>query len=152
VMRMDGTNLEFPSNTFDVAFSFSSIEHFGGENHSGALKSLMEMKRVLKPGGIAVVVTEYIINGKDAPDLTNQFYNTRTIYSNLIDKLKTLQLVQPLDLKITPKTLDTVMDAADAVLWDTNKLDDEYKRSHPYVLLRLRNILLTSVMLVFQKF
>jgi ubiquinone/menaquinone biosynthesis C-methylase UbiE len=45
---MDGIRLEFPSETFDIAFSFSSIEHFGGETHEGALKSLKEMKRVLK--------------------------------------------------------------------------------------------------------
>jgi SAM-dependent methyltransferase len=93
VLRMDGTKLEFPSDTFDIASSFSSIEHFGGENHSGALKSVMEMERVLKPGGIAVIATECIINGKDALDLTNQFYNSRTIYSNLIDKLGVLNLV-----------------------------------------------------------
>ena len=61
---MNGTQLEFPSDSFDVVFSFSSIEHFGGENYSGALKSLKEMERVLKPGGIAVVTTEYIINNK----------------------------------------------------------------------------------------
>ena len=49
VLRMDGTKLEFPSETFDIAFSFSSIEHFGGRNHAGALKSLKEIERVLKP-------------------------------------------------------------------------------------------------------
>ena len=38
VLRMDGTKLEFPSETFDIAFSFSSIEHFGGRNHAGAFK------------------------------------------------------------------------------------------------------------------
>lgn len=59
---MNGTQLEFPSDSFDVVFSFSSIEHFAGENYSGPLKSLKEMERVLKPGGIAVVTTEYIIN------------------------------------------------------------------------------------------
>ena len=64
VLRMDATKLEFPSETFDIAFSFSSIEHFGGENHSGALKGLREIERVLKPGGIAVITTEYIINNK----------------------------------------------------------------------------------------
>jgi hypothetical protein len=36
---MDGTRFEFPPETFDIAFSFSSIEHFEGENHEGALKS-----------------------------------------------------------------------------------------------------------------
>jgi SAM-dependent methyltransferase len=64
VLRMNGTQLESPSDSFDVVFSFSLIEHFGGENYSGALKSLKEMERVLKPSGIAVVKTEYIINNK----------------------------------------------------------------------------------------
>ncbi|MDF2770006.1 MAG: Methyltransferase domain protein, partial [Nitrososphaeraceae archaeon] len=31
VLRMNGTKLEFPSENFDIAFSFSSIEHFGGK-------------------------------------------------------------------------------------------------------------------------
>jgi SAM-dependent methyltransferase len=152
VLRMDGTNLEFPSESFDIAFSFSSIEHFGGENHSGALRSLREIERVLKPGGIATITTEYIINDKKHPDLTNQFFNRQTIYSDLIDKLDHLQLVEgPLDLRITTNTLDTVMDVQDAFNWDTNKFDDEYKKTHPYILLRLRDILVTSVMLVFKK-
>src|ERR671933_3008328 len=149
-LRMDGTKLEFPSEKFDIAFSFSSIEHFGGENHSGALRSLREIERVLKPGGIATITTEYIINDKKHPDLANQFFNRQTIYSDLIDKLDHLQLVEgPLDLRITANTLDTVMDVQDAFNWDTNKFDDEYKKTHPYILLRLRDILVTSVMLVF---
>jgi SAM-dependent methyltransferase len=153
VLRMDGTKkLQFASDSFDIAFSFSSIEHFGGENHSGALRSLREIERVLKQGGIATITTEYIINDKKHPDLTNQFFDRQTIYSDLIDKLDHLQLVEePLDLRITTNTLDTVMDVQDAFNWDTNKFDDEYKKTHPYILLRLRDILVTSVMLVFQK-
>ena len=149
VLRMDGTKLEFPSEIFDIAFSFSSIEHFGGgKNHSGALRSVREMERVLKPGGLAVITTEYIINDKEHPE----FFNKRTIYSDLIDKLERLKLVEPLDLRITTKTLDTVMDAYDAInLWDTNKFDNDYKKMHPHILLRIRNILFTSVMLVFKK-
>jgi ubiquinone/menaquinone biosynthesis C-methylase UbiE len=61
---MDATNLEFPSESFDIAFSISSIEHFGGKNHSGALRSLKEIERVLKTGGIATISTEYILNDK----------------------------------------------------------------------------------------
>ena len=48
VLRMDGTNLEFPSESFDIAFSFSSIEHFGGKSHSGSLRALQEIERVPK--------------------------------------------------------------------------------------------------------
>jgi SAM-dependent methyltransferase len=146
VLRMDGTNIEFPSESFDIAFSFSSIEHFGGKNHAGALQSVKEMERVLKKGGIAVIATEYIINDKDHPE----FFNKKTIYSDLIDKLKELKLVEPLDLRITTKTLDTVIDYSDAVYWDTSD-DNDFKKNHPLLLIRVRNLLLTSVMLVFKK-
>jgi SAM-dependent methyltransferase len=145
VMRMDATKLQFPDDSFDIAFSFSSIEHFGGNNHSGALKSLREMERVLKPGGIAVVATEYIVNDKE----NIEFFNKRTIYSDLINKLEKLQLVEPLDLRITTDTLDTVMDHSKAVQW--NPSGDEFKKTHPLIVIKIGDILLTSVMLVFQK-
>jgi SAM-dependent methyltransferase len=147
VLRMDGTKLEFPSESFDIAFSFSSIEHFGGgKNHSGALRSLKEIERVLKPGGLAVITTEYIINDKEHPE----FFNRRTIYSDLIDKLERLKLVEPLDLRITTKTLDTVIDYSSVgVSW--NNINNDYKRTHPHIVLRIKNILFTSIMLVFQK-
>lgn len=144
VLRMDATKLEFLSDSFDIAFSFSSIEHFGGMNHSGALQSLKEIQRVLKPKGIAIVATEYIINNKEHPE----FFNRKTIYSDLLDKLE-MQLVEPLDLRITNKTLDTVMDFFISENW--LNLDEDYRRTHPVILLRLYNILYTSVMLVFQK-
>jgi SAM-dependent methyltransferase len=147
VLRMDGTKLEFPSESFDIAFSFSSIEHFGGgKNHSGALRSLKEIERVLKPGGLAVITTEYIINDKEHPE----FFNKRTIYSDLIDKSERLKLVEPLDLRITTKTLDTVIDYSSVgVSW--NNINNDYKRTHPHIVLRIKNILFTSIMLVFQK-
>jgi SAM-dependent methyltransferase len=145
VSRMDGTKLEFPSEVFDIAFSFSSIEHFGEKHHSGALKGLKEIERVLKKGGIAVIATEYIINDKDHPE----FFNRKTIYSDLIDKLDSLKLVEPLDLRITTKTLDTVMDIEVDANW--NKMDNNFRETHPLILVRNRGILFTSVMLVFKK-
>ncbi len=144
VARMNGTKLEFPSDNFDIAFSFSSIEHFGGKHHSGALQSLREMERVLKPGGIAVITTEYILNNKTH----YEFFNKQTIYSDLIDRVE-MKLVEPLDLRVTTGTLDTVMEIFDAIKW--NDKDDDYKKTHPTILLRLYDILFTSVMLVFEK-
>jgi SAM-dependent methyltransferase len=145
VLRMNGTKLEFPSETFDIAFSFSSIEHFGGKNHSGSLKSMKEIERILKKDGIAIIATEYIINDKNHPE----FFNRKTIYSDLIDKLDSLKLVESLDLRITTKTLDTVMDIEIDANW--NNFDNNFKKIHPVILLRNRNILYTSIMLVFKK-
>ena len=144
VLRMDATNPEFPSDTFDIAFSISSIEHFGGKNHSGALKCLKEVERVLKTGGIAAITTEYILNDKKHPaeyllsdKREPEYFNRRTIYDNLINKLQKLQLVEPLDLRITTRTLDTATGV--------------YDNTYPHILLRYGDTLFTSVMLVFQK-
>ena len=106
---------------------------------------MKEIERVLKKEGIAVIATEYMINDKDHPEC----FNRKTIYSDLIDKLDSLKLVEPLDLRITTKTLDTVMDYEIALKWDI--LDNSFKKSHPQILLRIKNILVTSVMLIFQK-
>lgn len=60
VLVMDAEKLDFAGDSVDFVFSFSSIEHFGG--HREAVTALREMFRVLKPGGIAVITTELILN------------------------------------------------------------------------------------------
>jgi SAM-dependent methyltransferase len=60
-MKMDGRHLTFPDGSFDVAYSLSSIEHFGGVE--GAAATIREMGRVLKPGGILALATEYVLKG-----------------------------------------------------------------------------------------
>jgi SAM-dependent methyltransferase len=146
VMRMDGTKLEFPSESFDIAFSFSSIEHFGGKNHSGSLRSLREIERVLKPGGIAVIATEFIINNKNH----YEFFNRNTLFSDLLNKVDLLRLVNPIDFGVSAETLDTILDFF-RIDMNWNKFDDEFKRQHPLIVLRARNIVFTSIMLVFSK-
>jgi len=60
-LKMDGTALAFSDETFDVVYSLSSIEHFGGLE--GASRAVDEMARVLKPGGVLALATEYILAG-----------------------------------------------------------------------------------------
>jgi SAM-dependent methyltransferase len=60
-MKMDGRRLAFRDGTFDIAYSLSSIEHFGGL--SGAIETVRDMTRVLKPGGILALATEYVLDG-----------------------------------------------------------------------------------------
>jgi SAM-dependent methyltransferase len=60
-LRMDGLRLAFRTGAFDVAYSLSSIEHFGGL--AGAVRAVDEMGRVLKPGGILALATEFVIDG-----------------------------------------------------------------------------------------
>jgi SAM-dependent methyltransferase len=58
---MGGDQLEFADASFDFLFCLSSIEHFG--SRAIIRKSLSEMKRVLKPGGVACIITELILQG-----------------------------------------------------------------------------------------
>jgi len=61
VQHMDGRFLNYPDNLFDGIFSSGSIEHFGGLQD--AAYSAYEMGRVLKPGGIMTVSTEFCVAG-----------------------------------------------------------------------------------------
>lgn len=76
---------------------------------------------MLKPGGIAAVATEYVINDK-----AHYEFFRETIYSDLIDRADALQLVGPLDLRTTARTLDTVRDFFTIdINW--NRLSEEFK-------------------------
>lgn len=61
LLQMDGRRLAFRDASFDIAYSLSSIEHFGGLE--GADATLREMTRVLKPGGLLALATEYVLDG-----------------------------------------------------------------------------------------
>lgn len=60
-LKMDGRALAFRDAMFDVVYSLSSIEHFGGLE--GARKAVADMSRVLKPGGVLALATEYLLSG-----------------------------------------------------------------------------------------
>lgn len=60
-MPANGLHLPFADQSFDVVYSLSSIEHFGGPH--AAAQAMREKARVLKPGGIACVATELVLAG-----------------------------------------------------------------------------------------
>jgi len=63
VQHMDGRCLRYPEGTFDGIFSSGSIEHFGDLKDVGYAS--YEMGRVLKPGGILSISTEFRLSGPD---------------------------------------------------------------------------------------
>ncbi|MEO8259441.1 MAG: methyltransferase domain-containing protein [Acidobacteriota bacterium] len=88
-LKMDGRHLGFRSHTFDIAYSLSSIEHFGGL--TGAQAAVDEMVRVLKPGGILVLATEYMLGGTPHEEV----FQPADVHA-LINR-PGLRLVQPID-------------------------------------------------------
>ncbi|MGI8809106.1 MAG: FkbM family methyltransferase [Acidimicrobiales bacterium] len=61
VQHMDGRRLLYPDDTFDGIFSSGSIEHFG--DFFDVAAAAYEMGRVLKPGGVLSLSTEFKLAG-----------------------------------------------------------------------------------------
>lgn len=59
VLRMGGDQLAFDDGSFDFVFCLSSLEHFGSREVQR--RSLDEMVRVLRPDGVACIITELIL-------------------------------------------------------------------------------------------
>jgi len=60
VQHMDGRALRYPEASFDAVFSNSAIEHFGTLDEIA--QAAQEIGRVLKPGGVAAITTEFKLN------------------------------------------------------------------------------------------
>lgn len=129
--QMDGRTLEFPDHEFDVVYSLSSIEHFGG--YDGARASMVEMARVLKPGGVLVLATEYIVSG---PDYEEAF---QPVVFNRLIEVPGLTLVEPLD-ECVPRRYDTPV---------VNLRTHLHQR--PHMLVKIDGTVFTSVMVFLRK-
>ncbi len=136
LLKMDALDLKFEPESFDFVFSASSIEHFGSENN--IRKSIDEMYRVLKPGGLCVITTELKLNrlAKDIP-------NTK-LFS--MDEL--LGLFRDSGFILEGDDVDVKLEDHYLINWV--KLPQEVFKS-PHVILRFFRSIFTSVALVFRK-
>jgi SAM-dependent methyltransferase len=130
-LPMDGRRLAFAGGSFDVVYSLSSIEHFGG--FSGARASLEEMARVLAPGGLLAVATEQIVSG---PSHEEAFQPEEV---RALIELPGLRLVQPIDGDVYRR-------------YDFRPVDVE-KNPHqtPHMAVRIGETVFTSVMVFMEK-
>ncbi len=86
----DGLALPLRTSSVDAVYSLSSIEHFGG--HTAAREAMREMCRVLKPGGIACVATELILEG----GVDAEYFTMDELVEHVI-RGNGMVLVEPLD-------------------------------------------------------
>ena len=166
VMYADGRELPFPDGAFDVVFSLSSIEHFGGPRD--VARAARETGRVLGPGGHAVVATECFVRldpretalaDSVVRALTlNRKRKGATPRRRLIEgftprELRTrivgpsgLELVQPLNLSLSPESWENL-----TVTHGDGRLDPATGDFYPHVLLKAGRSVFTSVCLPLRK-
>jgi SAM-dependent methyltransferase len=128
--KMDGRHLDFDSGTFDVAYSLSSIEHFGGL--AGAKEAVDEMARVVRRGGVLALATEYILSG---PSHEEAF---QPAVHELLNR-PGLRLVQPIDEAVYRRYEYAAVDL--------------YKNPHqtPHMVVRMNETVFTTVFAVLER-
>jgi SAM-dependent methyltransferase len=130
-LQMDGRRLAFRDAAFDVAYSLSSVEHFGGV--SGAARAVDEMARTLKPGGLLALATEYRLSGTHHDEV----FEPEDVHA--LSARPGLQLVQPID--------ERVYQRYDYVPVDLYK----NRFQTPHMVVRMGETVFTTVMLFLQK-
>jgi SAM-dependent methyltransferase len=108
VQHMSGTELAYEDGSFDGIFSSGSIEHFG--ELEDIRRSVAEMHRVLKPGGVCALATEYRLEGPGSIPGTHLF--TREELEDILFAGLDWQPASPLDFSISEATLAAPIDFA----------------------------------------
>ena len=125
----DGCRLPFADRAFDVVYSLSSIEHFGG--HDRAADAMREIRRVLRPGGVACIATELVVDGGAHPE-----YFTWEDLERWVIRPSGLVLAEAIDTTLPPPEY----------MNDPVRLPEEALRT-PHIVLRLGQWRFTSVAL-----
>lgn len=139
VQHMDARWLRYPDNHFDGVFTSSSIEHFG--TREDVALAAAEIGRVLKPGGIASISTEWMISG----GVYMGFDGVMLFDADAIQRY----IVEPSDLKM----MDTLEHEVDAESLATEvELEKAIANlTYPHVVLRHKGYQFTSVHLALRK-
>ncbi|HEY1359797.1 MAG TPA: class I SAM-dependent methyltransferase [Thermoleophilaceae bacterium] len=167
VRRMDARELDFADESFDVAFSVSAFEHFGGP--ADIAKAAGELGRVLRPGGHAVVITEcwvrlhplntapvdYALKRLSGGRLRSRAERDRRGGVDVLtaDEIEAqivepsgLRMLQPLDMSLSERSWDNL-----TRLRPGREPEPRTGSFHPHVLLRFRQSTFTSACVVLEK-
>ncbi|MHB8972921.1 MAG: class I SAM-dependent methyltransferase [Pirellulaceae bacterium] len=131
----DAVDLQFPDNSFNYAFSLSSIEHFG--SRANQKKAMQEIYRVLTPGGVACISTELILNNTRH----SQYFTLKELQNTVINSTHLTLAGGDLDLSISRST----------VLNPLNLNTETNLQSSPHIVLEEDGVIWTSVILFLKK-
>jgi SAM-dependent methyltransferase len=135
-MNMDGTQLGFRDDSFHFAWSMSSIEHFGG--HDKSAQAVREMGRVVRPGGIVAITTEYLL----AEEYQHpEYFNKDQVEQYLVKASPQLALVEPIDFTLPPAEY----------LFDSVVVWEGVHKTRRHVVLNDGRVQWTSIMIFLRK-
>jgi SAM-dependent methyltransferase len=172
VRSMNALQLDFPDASFDIVFSLSSIEHFGGPRATEG--AAQEMSRVLRPGGHLVITTECLVRNHPVnwpllqpavrianglarrcpiPSLRRRMafvfftdmFTPREIERYIV-RPTGLELVQPLDTRVSAETYENVLHWTVA-----GDLQSATGEPWPHILLQAQGAPWTSAFLALRK-
>jgi SAM-dependent methyltransferase len=140
VMHMDARELSFEDESFDAIFSSSSIEHFG--DFPDVRRSVEEMFRVLRPGGVLALATEFRLEGDRIgyPGLLR--FDEPELRALLLDGLW-WDPATPMELRIDEETRAGAVEMREAIA-DQEAGIRGWSR-YPHLVLRHEQFLWTSV-------
>jgi SAM-dependent methyltransferase len=146
VINMDARDLRFEDESFDAIFSSSSIEHFG--DFTDVRRSVEEMFRVLRPGGVAALSTEFRIEGPHMgyPGLLR--FDEPELRSLLLDGLW-WDPADPIDTTISDETLAAPVPMEEAVA--DNQSGKRGWSRYPHIVLSDQGFVWTSMHVVLVK-
>ena len=109
-----GQAYPFAADSFDFAWSVSSIEHFGPWSHKEL--ALREAARVLKPGGVLAFTTELVVSQERFRGVLKlsrlrfeKEYFTRSDLETLLGAAPQLQLVEDVNWAADEDTLNSTL-------------------------------------------
>lgn len=134
---MDGTDLgSYGDGDFDIAWSLSSIEHFG--SHARAGDAVREMARVVRSGGVVVIATEFLLLSDQSHP---EYFNRQDFEENVLLAAPDLELIEPIDWTLPPAEY-----LIDSVVLPT--MADKLRR---HVVLQDGHVQWTSILIFFRK-
>jgi SAM-dependent methyltransferase len=104
---MNALELRYEDDSFDGIFSSGSIEHFG--DLDSIHQSVVEMHRVVRPGGVVALATEFRLVGPPPGLPGTVLFDESELRQVLLEGLN-WELASPLDFSISDETMEGPID------------------------------------------